>query len=104
MIKYSGKRTIEDLSGLGRIYPIPMVAFFCYLSMVGIPPLAGFMSKWHLGWGALEANPSVLLVLLSSLSNGFYYLPIVIGGFFKLGCSGNQGGKFRQVLRFRCWS
>jgi multicomponent Na+:H+ antiporter subunit D len=86
LIKYSGKRTIDDLSGLGRIYPIPMVAFSVgALSMVGIPPLAGFMSKWYLGWGALEANqlPFLLVLLVSSLLNGFYYLPIVIGGFFK---------------------
>lgn len=53
--------------------------------MVGIPPLSGFISKWYLGLGALEANhlPFLLVLLLSSLLNGFYYMPIVIAGFFK---------------------
>jgi multicomponent Na+:H+ antiporter subunit D len=86
LIKYSGRRNIADLAGLGRVYPIPMIAFSVgALSMVGVPPLSGFISKWYLGLGALEANQLVFLfvLLLSSLLNGFYYLPIVIAGFFK---------------------
>ena len=86
LIKYSGCRKIDDLAGLGRVYPIPMIAFSVgALSMVGIPPLSGFISKWYLGLGALEANqlPFLLVLLLSSLLNGFYYMPIVIAGFFK---------------------
>ncbi|MCK9525196.1 MAG: monovalent cation/H+ antiporter subunit D family protein [Limnochordia bacterium] len=86
LIKYSGRRNIADLAGLGRVYPLPMIAFSVgALSMVGIPPLSGFISKWYLGLGALEANQLVFLfvLLLSSLLNGFYYLPIVIAGFFQ---------------------
>ena len=42
----------------------PMVAFSVgALSMVGLP-LAGFMSKWYLGWGALEANQLPFLLVL----------------------------------------
>jgi multicomponent Na+:H+ antiporter subunit D len=88
LIKYSGRRKISDLAGLGSTYPLPMIAFSVgALSMVGIPPLSGFMSKWYLGLGALEANQLffLLVLLISSLLNGFYYLPIVIAGFFKKG-------------------
>lgn len=47
--------------------------------MIGIPPTAGFVSKWYLGWGAMEAGaPWVLAVLLtSSALNAIYFLPIV---------------------------
>lgn len=86
LIKYSGRRTITDLAGLGRTYPLPMIAFSVgALSMVGIPPLSGFISKWYLGLGALEADqmPFLLVLLISSLLNGFYYMPIVIAGFFR---------------------
>ncbi|HHT68990.1 MAG TPA: monovalent cation/H+ antiporter subunit D family protein, partial [Firmicutes bacterium] len=86
LIKYSGRRTITDLAGLGRTYPLPMIAFSVgALSMVGVPPLSGFISKWYLGLGALEADqmPFLLVLLISSLLNGFYYMPIVIAGFFR---------------------
>lgn len=88
LIKYSGRREITDLAGLGRTYPLPMIAFSVgALSMVGIPSFSGFISKWYLGLGALEANQLLFLVVLlvSSLLNAFYYLPIVIAGFFKKG-------------------
>lgn len=86
IIKYSGRRKIADLAGLGRIYPLPMIAFsFGALSMVGIPPFSGFISKWYLGLGALEAGQSFFLIVLlvSSFLNGLYYLPIVVASFFR---------------------
>ncbi len=88
IIKYSGRRKIADLAGLGRTYPLPMIAFsFGALSMVGIPPFSGFISKWYLGLGALEGGQSFFLIVLlvSSFLNGLYYLPIVIAGFFRTG-------------------
>lgn len=85
LITLTGQRSISSLRGLGRVYPIPMVAFSLgALSMVGIPPLSGFFSKWYLGLGALEANQPIFLIVIlaSSLLNALYYLPIVINAFF----------------------
>lgn len=85
LIKLTGKRDIRSLAGVGRIYPLPMIAFSLgSLAMVGIPPLNGFISKWYLSLGALEAGLPiyVLVILVSSFLNGLYYLPIVISAFF----------------------
>jgi multicomponent Na+:H+ antiporter subunit D len=54
--------------------------------MIGIPPVAGFVSKWYLGLGAVEAGVAywVLPVLIaSSLLNAAYFLPILYRAWFK---------------------
>lgn len=75
-----GIHRIEELDGAGRRMPLTSLAFTVgVLGMIGLPPLAGFISKWYLGLGALEAGmPWVIAVLiLSSLLNGAYFLPLV---------------------------
>ncbi len=75
-----GVHDIDELDGAGARMPATSVAFTVgAFGMIGVPPLAGFVSKWYLGLGALEANmPWVLGVLvLSSLLNAAYFLPIV---------------------------
>ncbi|MDZ4266551.1 MAG: proton-conducting transporter membrane subunit, partial [Mycobacterium sp.] len=60
--------------------PVTSAAFtIAVLGMVGIPPLAGFLSKWYLASGAIDAGQGwVLAVLvLSSLLNAAYFFPIV---------------------------
>ena len=55
------------------------------LGMIGIPPVAGFISKWYLGLGAVEAGMAawILPVLVaSSLLNAAYFMPIVYAAFF----------------------
>ncbi len=54
------------------------------LSMVGVPPLVGFVSKWELALGALDAGSVafVILLLLSSLMNFIYYFPLIQNAFF----------------------
>lgn len=81
----TGKRSMDTLDGIGKEMPYSMVAFtVAALSMVGIPPLNGFFSKWFLAMGSLEAGRPifVLVILLSSLLNGAYYLPVIIRAFF----------------------
>ncbi|MEW5920074.1 MAG: monovalent cation/H+ antiporter subunit D family protein [Bacillota bacterium] len=81
----TGLRNINDLHGIGRKMPLTMGAFtLAALAMIGIPPLNGFLSKLNLGMGALEAGAPVYLfvLLVSSLLNGLYYLPIIIAAFF----------------------
>ncbi len=55
------------------------------LSMIGIPPLGGFLSKWYIGIGALEAHqlPIIAVLVGSTILNACYFLPIVYAAFFK---------------------
>jgi multicomponent Na+:H+ antiporter subunit D len=83
----TGKRNIADFKGLGRQMPVTMGCFsLAALAMIGIPPLNGFLSKWTLALGALDAGMPffVLVLLISSLLNALYYLPIIIPAFFEL--------------------
>src|SRR5690606_16726352 len=46
---------VDQFDGIGRAMPITMVAFtIAALGMIGIPPIAGFVSKWQLGLGGIE--------------------------------------------------
>ncbi|MEK7286695.1 MAG: monovalent cation/H+ antiporter subunit D family protein [Nitrospirota bacterium] len=79
------KTKISELSGIGRKMPWTMTAFAIgAFGMIGVPPLAGFVSKWYLAVGAIEANQyPVLIVLLSStILNAAYFLPIIQKAFF----------------------
>jgi multicomponent Na+:H+ antiporter subunit D len=75
-----GAKAVHELDGAGRRLPLTSAAFTIgAFGMIGVPPLAGFVSKWYLGLGALEAGtPWVLAVLVaSSALNAVYFLPIV---------------------------
>ena len=77
---------IADLDGIGRRMPITMTAFaVCALGLAGTPLLAGFISKWNLGLGAITAgHPAFIAVLLASgLLNFAYFFPIVYAAFFR---------------------
>jgi multicomponent Na+:H+ antiporter subunit D len=78
------KTEISDMHGLGRKMPITMAAFFIgSLSIIGLPPGGGTWSKWYLMVGTIEADKLILMVVLmvSSLLNIAYLLPIPIKGF-----------------------
>ncbi len=75
-----GIHKVSEMRGVGRRMPWTMGAFtVAAFGMIGVPPTAGFISKWYLGLGALEVHmPWVLGVLtLSSLLNAAYLLPIL---------------------------
>jgi multicomponent Na+:H+ antiporter subunit D len=79
------KTEISQLDGIGRRMPITMAAFTIgSLSMIGLPPTAGFVSKWYLLQATWETDaPFVLgVVILSTLLNAAYFLPIVYRAFF----------------------
>ena len=85
IILKTGKRSIKELGGIGKQMPFTMFSFtLAALAMIGIPPFNGFLSKWTLALGAMDAGMPfyVLVLLLSSLMNGIYYLPIIIAAFF----------------------
>jgi multicomponent Na+:H+ antiporter subunit D len=75
---------IPALSGIGRRMPVTMAAFAVGATgLAGIPGLAGFVSKWNLGVGALDAGHGVFLavLLVSGALNVAYFLPIVQAAF-----------------------
>lgn len=85
MIHKTGSKKVEDLKGIGKEMPLTLTLFlFGSLSMVGIPVLPGFVSKWYLSLATIEAGELIMIavILLSSLLNAVYYFPIVINGFF----------------------
>lgn len=82
----SKKTEITQLNGIGWRMPYTMAAFAVgALSMIGVPPTAGFVSKWFIIAGAFQLdNYFVLVVLiLSTALNAAYFLPIIFNAFFK---------------------
>lgn len=93
IIVKTGNRDIRQMGGMGIKMPVTMVAFTtAALAMIGIPPLNGFLSKWNLALGALDQGVPlyVIVLLISSLMNGLYYLPIIINAFFGEGVHGQD--------------
>ena len=90
-----GKRRVEELKGVGKLMPVTMLCFtIASLSLVGIPPMGGFLSKWviaqaslHNGLGLYAVLPPVIL-LISALLTAGYLLTVVVDAFF-------PGGGFR---------
>jgi multicomponent Na+:H+ antiporter subunit D len=79
------KTEISDMGGLGRAMPVTFGTFLIgSLSIIGLPPFGGMWSKWYLGLGTVEAGQWMLLsvLLVSSLLNIAYLLPIPIRAFF----------------------
>jgi len=80
------KTEISQMSGIGRQMPWTMVAFSMgVLSMIGVPPLSGFVTKWYLAFGAIAAENLAILgvILMSTLLNAGYFLPILYKAFFE---------------------
>lgn len=81
-----GVHKVSQMDGVARRMPLTMAAFtVSALGLIGIPPTAGFISKWYLANGALDANqPWALGVLFaSSAMNALYFLPIIYAAWFK---------------------
>lgn len=99
----SGKKDISELGGLGWRMPLTMAAFaLASLSMIGVPPVSGFVSKWYLALGAMDINNMILLgvLLISSLLNAGYFVPITFKAFFgtPLATDTGTGSLERQPL------
>ena len=76
----SKKTEISQLSGIGRRMPWTMAAFTIgALSMIGVPPTGGFVSKWFILAGAFQAENYLALatIVLSTVLNAAYFLPII---------------------------
>ena len=80
------KTEVSQLNGIGRRMPWTMTAFAVgALSMIGVPPTAGFISKWFILQGALTSGQffAVTVIAVSTLLNAAYLLPVVHAAFFK---------------------
>jgi len=81
-----GIHKVSEMNGVGRRMPWTMTAFtIAAFGMIGAPPVAGFISKWYLGMGALEAEQAWVILILagSSLLNAAYFLPILHAAWFR---------------------
>jgi len=79
------KKNISEMGGLGRAMPFTFAAFaLAALSMIGAPPVGGFITKWYLLVGALDAHQVgiIAVLLVSTLLNVAYFAPVVVQGFF----------------------
>jgi len=94
------KKTFQ-MDGTAKRMPWTMTAFtIAALGMIGMPPTAGFVSKWYLGKGAAEAgNWWVIGVLVtSSILNAAYFLPLIYAAWFRP--PSQQWSSERQQGRF----
>ena len=80
---------VDQLQGIGKRMPVTMWCFtLAALSLIGIPPMAGFVSKWYLVSAGLEAPAAgfgaagMVVLVVSALLTAGYLLPIVTNGFF----------------------
>ena len=88
------KSKISEMHGLGRQMPITMAAFFiASLSIIGVPPAGGTWSKWFLLMGTMEEEQWILMAVLmiSSLLNIAYLIPIPFRAFFPDGGTSSAG-------------
>ncbi|KAF0187654.1 MAG: NADH:ubiquinone oxidoreductase subunit [Desulfobulbaceae bacterium] len=82
----SHKTNISQLDGLAKKMPFTMGAFTIgAFSMIGMPLFAGFISKWYLLQGALDANQMLIVgfLLFSTILNAGYFIPPIYAAFFK---------------------
>lgn len=81
----SRKTEIHQLRGIGRRMPWTMAAFTVgALSMIGLPPTGGFVSKWYILGGAIQAENyvAVTTIVISTVLNAAYFLPIIFLAWF----------------------
>lgn len=88
------KTQVSQLDGIGRRMPWTMGAFAIgALSMIGLPPAAGFVSKWYMLAGAIAVAhwTAVGVIIVSTLLNAGYFLPIVYRAFFRAPAAAADG-------------
>jgi len=79
------KKNISEMEGLGKAMPFTFGAFaIASLSMIGAPPVAGFVTKWNLLVGSMQAHQiGIMLILIAStLLNVGYFAPVTYKAFF----------------------
>ena len=86
---------VSGMDGIGIRMPWTMGSFALgSLSMIGVPPTAGFLGKWFILVGAAGTGQwfAVAVVVLSTVLNAGYFLPIVYRAFGRPPAAPGQGG------------
>ncbi len=86
LIHKTGYRTLYDLRGVGKAMPLTTAALSVgAISIVGIPPTAGFLCKWYIALGAFEAGQPFFGVALifGALFIFVYYIRMVNSFYFR---------------------
>jgi multicomponent Na+:H+ antiporter subunit D len=82
----ANKTTVSQLRGIGRAMPWTMTAFAIgTFSIIGLPPTGGFVSKWYILLGTLQAQQPVMaaVLIISTLLSAAYLLPVIYTAFFQ---------------------
>ena len=99
----TGKVNVSQLDGLGKAMPFTFLAFFIgACSVIGLPPLGGMWSKYYLSLAAADNGQLVFIaaLMISSVLNVAYLMPIVARGFFKSDGERNIPVKFKEAPVF----
>lgn len=94
------KENISQLDGIGRQMPLTMGSFAIgAMGIAGTPPIAGFISKWYLCLGSLEAKEIVFIFVLltSAMLDVAYFFPIIYNSFFKEPPPGEKRSGFDEA-------
>lgn len=100
----SKKTEISQLNGIGRSMPWTMAAFTLgALSIIGVPPTVGFISKWYLLLGAMDVRhyAAVITLILSTVMNAAYLLPIIQAAYFK---APNEAATHGEAPKSMLWA
>jgi len=101
VVYQTGGSRLSDLQGLYRKMPVTMAAFTIgALSMIGVPPTAGFFSKWYLILGAIEAGSYHFMaaLIISSLVNAILFFRIIEIAYFEPMNDHHGGGSHAAVI------
>jgi len=86
IIHQTGFRTLSDLRGVARTMPQTSAAMAIgAVSIVGLPPTAGFVCKWYIALGAFEANqaPFGFALVFGALFIFIYYIRMLNAFYFQ---------------------
>ena len=101
------KTNVSQMDGIGRKMPWTMGAFaIASLSMIGLPPTVGFVSKWYLLSGAMQAQAdfAIAVLILSTLLNAGYFLPILYRAFTKPVAEDASGHTHGEAPKTMVWA
>jgi len=89
IIRKTHSYSVGELKGMGKKMPVVMWCFaLSSLSLIGIPPMGGFLGKWYLIQASLNADIGIfswlgpVVILISAFFTAGYLLSIIIDAFF----------------------